>query len=102
MTSKWETKWVTCCRVGHCGVRCWCEAGPGWRGSSHSATSDRLTAVSCFAIDIRLGLHRHLRTQPRRQEPADHPVEVPDGAVGGRGALARCRALPQPLSGADV
>src|SRR5947207_343474 len=32
-----------CCRVGESGVPWRREAGPGWRGSSHSASSDRLT-----------------------------------------------------------
>ena len=96
--SLWDAVRVLCCRVGRCGVLSLSEAVPGWRGSSHSATPDRLTSPSASRSDMRLGLHRHLRTQPRRQEPADHPVEVPGGAQQGRLPLARrttsaCRCI---------
>ena len=41
---QWDIWREMCCRVGQCGVRCSREAGPGWRGSSHSATPDRLNS----------------------------------------------------------
>src|SRR5262245_61532750 len=45
---KWDESRYLCCRVGRCGVRSTREAGPGWRGSSHSASRDRLNSL--FAL----------------------------------------------------
>ena len=65
-------------RVGRSGVQPTCTAGPGWRGSSHSATSVRLIPRHHRTQSgMGLGLSRNLRTHPRREEPADRAVAVP-------------------------
>src|SRR3954467_5734684 len=60
------------------------------------------TDLPRFADDMRLGLHRHLRTQPRRQEPADRPVQVPGGPQQGRLPFEGDGQLRLAVSRADL
>src|SRR5215216_8159120 len=81
-----------------------CTAGPGWRGSSHSATSVRLSPRpdadrSAMGLDH---LSRNLRTHTRREEPAHGAVEVPFDACRLRLSRARRGTLPEPVSGRNL
>lgn len=67
----WEKNTVLCCAVGESGIQHPCQAGPGWRGSSHSATSDRLIHLRPSCPLPFYGIHDHtLDSKHRLTVPA--------------------------------